>query len=76
MLVIRAPLWSLNSNSVEGGWMGRSQSNTQSSVGRSECFIGGLVLVNGSGYSVPVHWNHVGGMSRRHGCYSILNLSV
>ena len=76
MLVICAPLWSLKSNGVEGGWTGRSRSNTRSSVGRSEGFIGGLVLVNGSSCSVPVHWNHVGGMSRRHGCYSILNLSV
>jgi len=76
MLVIRAPLQSLKSNSVEGGWMGQGQSNTRSLVGRSEGFIGGSVLVNGPGCSVPVCWNHVGGMSRRHGCYSILNLSV
>jgi len=76
MLVIHTPLQSLKLNSVEGGWTGRSRSNTQSSVGRSEGFIGGSVLVNGPGCSVPVCWNHVRRMSRRHGCYSILNLSV
>ena len=76
MLVIRAPLRSLNSNGVEGGWTGWSRSNTRSSVGRSESFIGGSVLVNGPGCSVPVCWNHVRRTSRRHGCYSILNLSV
>jgi len=38
--------------------------------------MGGSVLVNGPGCSVPVCWNHVRRMSRRHGCYSILNLSV
>jgi len=76
MLVVCAPLQSLKLNSVEGGWTGLSQSNTRSSIGRSESFIGGSVLVNGPGYSVPVCWNHVGRTSRRHGCYSILNLSV
>jgi len=76
MLMVRAPLRSLESNSVEGGWTGRSQSDTRSSVGRLEGFVGGSVLVNGPGCSVPVRWNHVGGTSRRHGCYSILNLSV
>ena len=76
VLVICAPLWSLKSNGVKGGWTGWSRSNTRSSVGRSESFIGGSVLVNGPSCSVPVCWNHVGGTSRRHGCYSILNLSV
>jgi len=76
VLVIRALLWSLKSNSVEGGWMGQGRSNTRSLVGRSEGFIGGSVLVNSPGCSVPVRRNHVGGMSRGHGCYSILNLSV
>jgi len=76
MLVIQALLQSLKSNSVEGGWTGRSRSDTWSLVGRSEGFIGGSVLVNGPGCSVPVHWNHVGGTSRWYGCYSILNLSV
>jgi len=76
VLVICPLLRSLKSNGVEGGWMGQSQSNTQSLVGRPETFVGGSVLVNGPGCSVPVHWNHVGRMSRRHGCYSILNLSV
>ena len=52
MLVIHAPLWSLKSNSVEGGWMGRRWSNTRSAVGRLESFIGGSVLVNGPGCSV------------------------
>jgi len=74
--MVRAPLWSLKSNSVEGGWTGLSQSNTWSLVGRLEGFISGLVLVNGPGCSVPVCWNRVGRTSRRHGCYSILNLSV
>jgi len=76
MFMIRTLLRSLKLNGVERGWTGRSWSNTQSLVGRSECFIGGLVLVNGPGCSVPVRWNHVRGTSRRHGCYSILNLSV
>jgi len=76
MLVICALLWSLKLNGVEGGWMGRSRSNTWSLVGRSEGFIGGSVLVNGPGCSVPVCWDHVRRTSRRHGCYSILNLSV
>ena len=48
MLVIRALLQSLKSNGVEGGWTGRSQSNTRSLVGRSEGFIGGSLLVNSS----------------------------
>jgi len=61
MLVICTPLLSLKSNSVEGGWTGGSQSNTWSLVGRSEGFIGGSVLVNGSNCSLPVHWNHVEG---------------
>jgi len=74
--MIRALLWSLKSNSVEGGWTGGSWSDTRSLVGRSEGFIGGSVLINGPGCSVPVRWNHVGRTSRRHGCYSILNLSV
>jgi len=74
--VICAPLRSMKSNAVEGGWTGWSRRNAQSLVGRSENFIGGSVLVNGPGCSVPVHWNHVGRTSRRHGCYSILNLSV
>jgi len=52
MLVICAPLWSLKSNSVEGGWTGLSRSNTWSLVGRSEGFISGSVLVNGPGCSV------------------------
>jgi len=69
--VICAPLQSLKLNGVEGGWTGRSRSNTQSLVGRLESFIGGLVLVNGPVCSVPVCWNHVGGTSRRHGCYSM-----
>jgi len=69
-------LQSLKLNSVEGGWTGLSRSNTWNSVGRSEGFIDGSVLVNGPSCSVPVCWNHVGGTSRRHGCYSILNLSV
>ena len=76
MLVICTLLWSLKSNSVEHGWTGLSWNNTQSLVGRSECFIGGSVLVNGPGCSVPVCRNHVGRTSRRHGCYSILDLSV
>ena len=76
MLMVCTLLQSLKSNSVEGGWTGWSQSNTRSLVGRSESFIGGSVLVNSPGCSVPVHWNHVGRTSRRHGCYSILNLSV
>ena len=76
MLVIRTLLRSLKSNGIEGGCMGWSRSNTRSLVGRLEAFIGGLVLVNGPGCSIPVHWNHVGRTSRRHGCYSILNLSV
>jgi len=76
MLMVRAPLRSLKSNSVEGGQMGLSQSNAGGLVGRLENFIGGSVLVNGPCCSVPVCWNHVGGTSRRHGCYSILNLSV
>jgi len=76
MLVICALLRSLKSNSVEGGWTDLRQSNTRRMVGRLESFIGGLVLVNGPGCSVAVCWNHVGGTSRRHGCYSILNLSV
>jgi len=59
MLMVRAPLRSLKLNGVEGGWTGQSRSNTRSSVGRSESFIGGSVLVNGPGCSVPVHWNHV-----------------
>jgi len=67
MLVVCAPLRSLKSNGVEGGWTGWSRSNTRSLVRRSEGFIGGSVLVNGSSCSVPVHWNHVRGMSRRHG---------
>jgi len=76
MLVIHALLRSLKLNSVEGGWMGWSQSNTRSLVGRPESFISGSVLVNGPCCSVPVCWNHVRRTSRRHGCYSILNLSV
>jgi len=52
--VIHALLRSLKSNGVEGGWMGLSRSNTRSLVGRSEGFIGGSVLVNGPGCSVPV----------------------
>jgi len=74
--MVCAPLRSLKSNGVKGGRTGQSRSNTRSSVGRSEGFISGSVLVNGPGCSVPVHWNHVGRTSRRHGCYSILNLSV
>ena len=74
--MVRALLWSLKSNGVKGGWMGRRRSSIRSSVGRLESFIGGSVLVNGPGCSVPVHLNHVEGMSRRHGCYGILNLSV
>ena len=76
MLMVHALLQSLKSNSVEDGGMGLSQSNTRNLVGRLEGFIGGLVLVNGPGCSVPVCWNHVRRTSRRHGCYSILNLSV
>jgi len=76
MLMVCAPLRSLKLNSIGGGWTGLSWSNTRSLVGRSEGFIGGLVLVNGPGCSVPVCWNNVGRTSRRHGCYSILNLSV
>jgi len=76
MLVIRTLLRSLKSNGIEGGCMGWSRSNTQSLVGRPKSFIGGSVLVNGPGCSVPVCWNYVGRTSRRHGCYSILNLSV
>ena len=60
MLMVRAPLQSLKLNGVEDGWTGWSRSNTWSLVGRSEGFIGGLVLVNGPGCSVPVCWNHVG----------------
>ena len=74
--MVHAPLWSLKLNGVEGGWTGRSGSSTRSSVGRPEGFISGSVLVNGPNCSVPVRWNHVGRTSRRHGCYSILNLSV
>jgi len=74
--MVHTLLWSLKLNSVEGGQTCLSQSNTQSLVGRSEGFIGGSVLVNGPGCSVPVCRNHVGRMSRRHGCYSILDLSV
>jgi len=59
VLMVCTPLRSLKSNSVEGGWTGQSRSNTQSSVGRLEGFISSLVLVNGPGCSVPVHWNHV-----------------
>jgi len=76
MLVICTLLRSLKLNSVEGGWMGLSWSNTQSSIGRLEGFIGGSVLVNGPGCSVSVCQNHIGRTFRRHGCYSILNLSV
>jgi len=76
MLVVCALLQSLKSNSIEGGWTGLSWSNTQSLVGRLEGFIGGSVLVNGPGCSIPVCWNHVRRTSRRHGCYSILNLRV
>jgi len=76
MLMVCTLLWSLKTNSVEGGCIGLSQSSTRSLVGKSEGFIGGLVLVNGPGCSVPICWNHVGRTSRRHDCYSILNLSV
>ena len=76
MLVIFTLLQSMKSNSIEGGRMGLSRSNTWSLVGRPEGLIGGMVLVNGPGCSVPVCRNHVGRTSRRHGCYSILNLRV
>jgi len=68
MLVVCTPLWSLKSNSIEGGQMGLTQSSTQSLVGRPESLISGSVLVNGPGCSIPVCWNHVGRTSRRHGC--------
>jgi len=45
MLVICAPLWSLQSNGVEGGCTGQSRNNTRSLVGRLEGFISGSVLV-------------------------------
>jgi len=57
--MVHALLRSLKSNSVEGGWTGQRRSSIRSLVGRSESFVGGLVLVNGPGCSVPVRWNHV-----------------
>jgi len=76
MLMVHALLWSLKLNSIEGGWMGLSQSNTWGLIGRLEGFIGGSFLVNGPACSVPVCWNHVRRTSRRHGCYGVLNLRV
>ena len=56
--------------------MGLGWGRVRGLIGGAEGIIGGSVKVNGARCREPLVWDHVGGPSRSHCCYGILNLRV
>ena len=57
-------------------WMGLRWSGVGGPIGGAEGIVGGSVKVNGVCCREPLVWDHVGGPSRSHCCYGVLNLRV